>query len=147
MIEGEFLTVDDLGPLGRLVAPGELLVLEPRDAGRVRRERAWIGERYAQADRTAEALRRRLKKGALLSEHADDVREFFRAWTLEAAKLSLCDRWLASVERKLDQGERQAMNAPKGFKWESVPQVTEVVQRVIAATDDEIIGGVVFRAR
>lgn len=147
MVKGEFLIADDLGPLGRLVAPGELLVLEPRDVETVRGERGWIKEQYAQADRKAEALRRRLQRGALLGEQAEYVREFFKAWTLEAVKLSLCDRWLASIENKLLNGERQAMNAPKGFRWESVPQVMEVVQRVIKATDDEIIGGIVFRAR
>lgn len=146
MVEGEFLTADDLGPLGRLVARGELVVLEDRDVEKVRQERDWIRKCYTQADRKAEALRGRLRKGAALGEHAEEVRESFRAWTLEAAKLSLCDRWLASVEAKLSQGERQAMKTPRDFRWESIPQVTEVVQRVINATDDEIIGGVIFRA-
>jgi hypothetical protein len=147
MIKGDFLTVDDLGPLGRLVDPGELRVLEPRDIEEVRRERAWIGEKYTEAARRADAYRRRIRRGGLLGEHADELRESFMAWTIEAAKLSLCGRWLASIEHMLDKGEQQVMKTPKGFVWGSIPQVTEVVQRVIKATDDEIIGGVAFRAR
>ncbi|MFE0472403.1 hypothetical protein ACFW2V_12385 [Streptomyces sp. NPDC058947] len=147
MIKGEFLTADDLGPLGRLVAPGELLVLEPREIDQVRQERVWVGGKYMDADRRAEAFRRRIRRGALLGEHADDVRDAFKAWTIEAAKLSLCDRWLAKIEQMLDKGEKQAMNTPRGFAWDSIPQVTEVVQRVIKATDDEIISGDVFRTR
>lgn len=146
MIEGEFLVADDLGPLGRLVAPGELLTLEKWEANKVRAEREWINEQYLKADRRTEALRKRLK-GALLSEAGDCVREDFRAWMIEAAKLALCDRYLLTVAGKLDQGEMQAINPPRNFKWQSLPAIQDVIERVLLATDNEILGGVVFRAK
>src|SRR5688572_20912576 len=101
MIEGEFLTADDLGPLGRLVPPGELLVLEARDAALVRRERAWVNDRYLEADRRAEKMRARLK-GSRLGIHGAAVRERFEEWTVEAAKLALCDYYLRTVGEQLD---------------------------------------------
>lgn len=146
MIEGEFLVADDLGPLGRLVAPGELRVWEPRDVREIYAEREWINERYLEADRRAEAARKRLKT-AHLGGRRDTVREVFDTWTIEAAKYALIDKYLAAVAGQLEGGKQQALNPKRTFEWNSIPQVTDVVQRVIKASDDEIIGGVVFRAR
>ena len=146
MIEGEFLVADDLGPLGRLVAPGELRVWEPRDVREIYAEREWINERYLEADRKAEAARRRLKT-AHLGGRRDTVRDVFDTWTIEAAKYALIDKYLAAVAGQLEAGRQQAMNPKRTFEWNAIPQVTDVVQRVIKASDDEIIGGVVFRAR
>lgn len=146
MIEGEYLTADDLGPLGRLVAPGELLVLENRDARMVHLEREWINARYLEADTRAEALRRRLKRSRL-GAHGDVVRERFEDWTVEAAKLALIDRYLLMVAGQLDQGRQQALNPKKTFRWRELEPIQDVVHRVTAATDDEIVGGTVFRVR
>lgn len=146
MIEGEFLVADDLGPLGRLVAPGELRVWEPREVHEFYRERDWISERYLEADKKAEAARRRLKT-AHLGGRRDEMREAFEVWTIEAAKYALIDKYLAAVVGQLEGGRQQAMNPERTFDWNSIPQVTDVIQRVIKARDDEIIGGVVFRAR
>lgn len=146
MIEVEFPTADDLGPLGRLVAPGELLTLEKWEAGKVRAERLWINEQYLRADLRTEALRKRLK-GALLSEAGDWVREDFRAWMIEAAKLALCGRYLHTVAAQLDQGNTQAISPPKSFKWQQLPAIQDVIERVLLATDNEILNGVVIRAK
>lgn len=146
MAEGDFLIADDLGPLGRLAPKGELRVLDEEDVEVVRQERAWVGKKFTQAQHKAEALRRRLERGARLGEHGDSVLEDCRAWLIEAAKYAQCGRWLAAIEDKLRAGEKQALNTPKNFVWQSIPQVTDVVQRVINATEDEIIGGVVLRA-
>lgn len=145
MVEGEFLTADDLGPLGRLVAPGELLVLEEWDVERVHAERTWISERYRRADGRAERLRVRLRT-ARMGEHRDAVREAFEDWTMEAVKLALCGRYLSVLAGNLGDGRQQAMNLPADFRWEAMPQVTEVWARLLAATDEEIAGGMRFRA-
>lgn len=105
MVEGDFLTADDLGPLGRLAAPGELLVLEGRDLARVLSERRWVNERYLAADLHAEAARQRLRT-ARMGEHRDAVREAFEDWTLEAAKLALCDKYLAVLADHLGAGRQ-----------------------------------------
>lgn len=146
MAEGDFLIADDLGPLGRLTPKGELRVLDEEDAEMVRQERAWVGEKFTYAQRKAEALQRRLERGARLGEYGDSVLEDCRAWLIEAAKYAQCGRWLMAIEGKLRNGEKQALNTPKDFVWLSIPQVTDVVQRVINASEDEIIGGVVLRA-
>lgn len=145
MIKGEFLVCDDLGPLGRLVAPGELEVLEPRDAGKVLLERKWIGEKYLEADRKAEYWRKRMKTSSL-GEHHAQVRENFEMWTIEAAKLALCDRFLLAVAGKLDMQQRQAMDLKKSFRFADLPQIRDVVQRVLSASDEEITGGTSYRA-
>lgn len=146
MITGEFLTADDLGPLGRLVSPGELLVLEPRDVALVREERAWVNERYLAADQRAEALRKRLL-AARLGARGAAVRLGFEEWTIEAAKLGLCDRYLRAVVEKLDSRQQQAMDLPNNFAWQVMPAIVDVTRRVLEATDSEIATGIVFRAK
>jgi hypothetical protein len=146
VVEDEFLIADDLGPLGRLVKPGELEVLEEWDLPRVREERKWVNDRYRKAFTKAEAFRKRLA-GAKLAEHGDAVRESFMAWTIEAAKFALCDQWLDQVERLIKQGKQAPMNPSSEFRWVDLPQIQEVVQRVINASDTEIINGATFRAR
>lgn len=146
MIEGENLTADDLGPLGRLVAPGEMLVLEPRDVKLVRREREWISHLYSKADEKAEKLRRRLG-AARLGMHGDAVRDWFEAWTVEAAKLSLCDRYLRAIESQLEADRQQAVAPNASFRWHTQDKIREVAQRVAGAADSEIEGGAVFRAQ
>jgi hypothetical protein len=146
VITGEFLTADDLGPLGRLVEPGGFLVLEKGDLRLVTEERKWIGEQYRQADRKAEGLRKRLSR-ACLAGKGQIVRDSFDAWAIEAAKLALCDLWLGKVAEKIGEGSEQVANPPGDFRWMDLPQIQEVVQRVINARDPEIIGGAIFRAR
>lgn len=140
------MTADDLGPLGRLVAPGEMLVMAPHDEGQVRMEREWVNARYLEADSKAESLRQRMWT-ARQGMNGDQVREGFEEWTVEAAKLALCDRYLRQVAGQLDQGNQQAMSPKAGFRWDELPQIREVIQRVINAADSEILGGVVFRAK
>lgn len=146
MIEGEFLTADDLGPLGRLVAPGELLVMDPQDVGLLRGEREWINARYLEADQRAEVMRKRLKR-ARLGARGAAVRSLFEDWTVEAAKLGLCDRFLLMLAGRLEKGERHAQNLSPAFRWGSLPQIVDVTRRVLAATDDEITCGQAFRAK
>lgn len=147
MIKGEYLTADDLGPLGRLVAPGDdMLVLEPRDVKLVRMEREWVGRLYREADRKAEALRKRLR-GARQGPHGAVVRERFEDWTVEAAKLALCDHYLLVIIQQLDSGQRQALNPNKQFRWDKLDKIQDVTRRVLDATDGEIEGGTVFRAK
>lgn len=145
MIKGEFLAADDLGPLGRLVAPGELLVLEKRDLLLIQEELKWVGDKYLEADTKAEALRKRLAR-ARMGTQGDLVREWFEIWTVEAAKLALCARYLGIVAAKLEEGKQQAANPPNSFHWGKLSQILDLVQRVISAADNEIIGGAVFRA-
>lgn len=144
MTESEFLTADEMGPFGRLVTPGELRVLSPRDVRHVRAEREWIASRYLNADRSAEAMRKRLTT-AHMGRGDSEVREWFIAWTIEAAKLALCDFYLNTVAQLLEQGREQALNPSKKFDWAELPQVQELVQRVINASDTEIISGARFR--
>lgn len=145
MVQGEYLSADDLGPLGRLVAPGELLVLDPGDASKVSAEREWVGRRYRGADRRAERLRQRLST-ARMSGKRDKVRESFEDWTLEAAKLALCDQYLLKVNGQLDRGSQQAINLKKTFRLQTLPRVTALTERLASASDEEIVGGGVFRA-
>lgn len=151
MITGEFLVCDDLGPLGRLVPPGDLLVMEPpqtspRDHQLLVAERAWITEQYNAADKKAAYYRRRLKT-AHLSGKRDAIREWFDIWTIEAEKYAICDRWLLSVIGKLENGEQMAMNVPSDFSWDGYGPVRKLVKQVVGATDEEIIGGARFRAQ
>jgi hypothetical protein len=145
-VKGKYLSADDFGPLGRLVPPGELWVIEPRDAPRLVAEREWIGEQYQHADRLAERYRKRLGTAAA-SGRRDVIREWFEVWTWEAAKLALCDRYLLAVIGQLDLGKRQAMNPPKTFKFRDLPQIKEVTARFMRASDEEIVGGTVYRAK
>lgn len=146
MITCEFLVADDLGPIGRLVEPGELMVLEKWHLPELREERKWIGEKYQDAVRKAEAARKRLSR-AQLSGKRDVVREQFDLWTIEAEKYALCDNWLRQVTELVEQGKQAPMNPKATFRWMDVPQIREVVQRVVNAGDTEIIGGASFRAR
>lgn len=144
MVEGEFLSADDLGPLGRLVAPGEMRLFEKRDVPEMMAERRWITERYLAADERAERFRRRLKT-ARMGEHRDAVRWGFEEWTLEAAKLAFCDQCLLRVVGHLDLGRRQAMELPEAFRLRETSQIAEVTRRVLAASDQEIADGMTFR--
>lgn len=144
-IEGEFLTSFDLGPLGRLVAPGETVILGKHDVLLVQDELAWVAAKYREADRKAEALRKRLPR-ARLGTKGDVVRESFDAWTIEAATLGLCARYLSTVLRQLKQEKHQGANPSKAFRWGNLVPIKEVVQRVVNAPDAEIISGAVFRA-
>lgn len=146
MIEGEYLTADDLGPLGRLVPLGEMMILEPRDVELVRKEREWVNNRYREADRRSQALRKRLG-GARLGVHGSVVREKFEDWTVEAAKLSLCDSYLLAVAGQLEAGRQQALSPKKTFKWTKLEKIQDVMRRVLEATDAEIEGGTIFRAK
>lgn len=151
MITGEFLVCDDLGPLGRLVPPGELLVMEnpsldPRDYQLVVAERQWITEKYNEAEKKAAYFRRRLKT-AHLGSHHEAIREWFDIWTIEAAKYAICDAWLLSVIGKLESGQQMAMNVPKDFSWNGYAPIRKLTKQVIGASDKEIIEGARFRAQ
>ncbi|NLF17305.1 MAG: hypothetical protein GX595_08610 [Lentisphaerae bacterium] len=144
MITGEFLVCDDLGPLGRLVPPGELFVMEPRDVNLVIAERKWISGKYLEADEKAEQYRKRLKT-AHLRGRRDAIREWFDIWTIEAAKYSVCDGWLLAVVGLLEMGKQQAMNVPKNFSYNGYGPIRELTKKVVNATDEEIINGARFR--
>lgn len=146
MITGEFLVCDDLGPIGRLAAPGEMLVMNPDDFEMISIERSWIGEKFTEAEKKAERYRRMLKTAHLGGEKKRDaVREWFDVWTIEAAKYSICDRWLLSVIGKLEGGDPMVMNVPKNFKWRDYGPIRELTQKVVGATDEEVLGGIRFR--
>lgn len=139
MITGKFLTSDDLGSLGRLAERGKLLVLDPgHNVPMLQAEREWIGQRYQEADRRSRTLRARLRQG-------ERVREAFEVWTIEAAKLALCDRYLRAAEARLISGEPAALNLPRNWCWEDIETVGDLIRQVLDATDDEISGGAVFR--
>lgn len=147
MITGEFLVCDDLGPMGRLVAPGEALLMEPNECELVVAERKWISVKFTEAEQKAEAYRRMLKTARQGGqEKYDAVREWFSVWTIEAAKYSICDNWLLSVIGRLETGEPMAMNVPKDFHWNKYGPVRELTKRVVEATDEEILHGARFRA-
>lgn len=142
----EFIVCDDLGPLGRMVAPGDLLVLEPRDAARVLAEKKWIDGEYLKADRKAEAYRKMLGR-AHYSNRRDAVREWFDVWTIEAAKLAVCSEWLLRIAGMLEMGKQQAINVPKGFSWNGFGPVRKLTAAITGADDKEIKGGRRFRAK
>lgn len=158
MIEGAFLVCDDLGPLGRLVPPGELLVMDPpgedergpgaTDLLTVQAERKWIGRQYERVDAEAECFRKSLRTAHLGGEEKRRLmREWFEVWTLEAAKYALCDRWLLGVIGQLESGKQMAMNVPKNFSWDGYGPIREMTERLFAASDGEIIQGARFRAQ
>lgn len=140
----EFIVCDDLGPLGRMVPPGDLLVLEPREVNLVMAERRWVGERYLEADAKAERYRKRLKT-AHLGGNRDAIREWFDVWTLEAAKYAVLSDWLLSITGLLEMGKQQAMNVPKGFSWNGYGPIRELTAAVVGASDEEIVAGRRFR--
>lgn len=146
MITGEFLVCDDLGPLGRLAAPGDLFVMEPKDVALVIAERRWINERYLEADEKAERYRKWLRT-AHLSGRRDAIRGWFDVWTIEAAKYAICDGWLLSVVGVLEMGKQQAMNVPAAFSYNGFAPVRALTKAVVEATDEEILGGARFRAK
>jgi hypothetical protein len=153
MITGEFLVCDDLGPLGRLVAPGELLVMDPlptrRDYDLITAERAWISEKYQEAEKKTEYFRRLLKTARMGGEERrNTVREWgFDVWAIEAAKYAVCDRWLLAVLGKLEAGQQMAMNVPKDFSYNGFGPIRDLTKRVVEATDEEIIAGARFRTQ
>jgi hypothetical protein len=153
MITGEFLVCDDLGPLGRLVAPGELLVMDPlptrRDYDLITAERAWISEKYQEAEKKTEHFRRLLKTARMGGEERrNTVREWgFDVWAIEAAKYAVCDRWLLAVLGKLEAGQQMAMNVPKDFSYNGFGPIRDLTKRVVEATDEEIIAGARFRTQ
>ncbi|MCP9209643.1 hypothetical protein [Streptomyces cucumeris] len=112
----------------------------------VRSEREWVNARYTEADRKAEAARNRLETAHLGSKR-QTIRERFEDWTVEAVKLELCDRYLRAVAGQLSMDRQQAIQPPRDFEWRNQTPVLDVVQRVITASDDEIVRGVVFRAK
>lgn len=149
MITAEFLVCDDLGPLGRLVAPGELLVMDtpdvnPNDYQLVLAERKWVGEKYQEAEKKTEYYRKRLKT-AHLSGRRDAIREWFDIWAIEAAKYAVCDSWLLAVIGKLESGQQMAMDVPKAFTYNGYAPIRDLVKRVVNASDEEIINGARFR--
>lgn len=151
MITAEFLVCDDLGPLGRLVAPGELLVLDtpetnPNDYQVVLAERKWIGEKYREAERKTEYFRRRLKT-AHLGGKRDVIREWFDIWAIEAAKYAICDSWLLAVIGKLESNEQMAMNVPEKFSYNGYEPIRKLTRRILDASDEEIVAGARFRAQ
>lgn len=149
MITAEFLVCDDLGPLGRLVAPGDLLVMDTPDVNSndyqlVLAERRWIGEKYQEAERKTEYYRKRLKT-AHLSGKRDAIREWFDIWAIESAKYAICDTWLLAVIGKLESGQQMAMNVPPNFSYNGYEPIRKLTKRVVNATDEEIINGARFR--
>lgn len=158
MIQGEFLVCDDLGPLGRLVSPGEFLPMDPpaesgvgagfSDLVMVRTERQWVGAQYEKADAEAERYRRALRTAHLGGEgKRERVREWFEVWTIEAAKYALCDHWLLVIIGKLESGESTGMNVPKDFSWEGFGPIRSMKARLFDAADREIAEGARFRAQ
>jgi len=150
VITGEFLVCDDLGPLGRLVPPGELLVMDtpdvnPNDYQLVLAERRWVGQKFREAEEKAEYYRKRLKT-AHLSGKRDVIREWFDIWAIEAAKYAVCDSWLLAVIGKLESGQQMAMNVPPNFTYDGYGPIRELTKKVVNATDEEIINGARFRA-
>lgn len=146
MIAAEFLVCDDLGPLGRLVAPTEALFMEPDEIQLIVNEREWIGVKFTEAERKAAAYRRMLKTAHLGGEaKRNAVREWFDIWTIEAAKYAVCDNWLLSVIGRLETGQPMAMEVPKDFHWNRYGPIRELVQKVVSATDEEILNGARFR--
>lgn len=147
MITGEFLVCDDLGPMGRLVAPGEALLMDPNDCKLVESERRWIGVKFTEAEKKARAYRRMLKTARQGGqEKYDAVRDWFSAWTIESTKYATCDKWLLSVIGRLESDQPMAMNVPKDFHWNKYGPIRELAKRVIEATDEEILHGAQFRA-
>lgn len=146
MITGEFLVCDDLGPVGRLAPPGDLFVMEPRDVNLVIAERRWISGKYLEADAKAEKYRKMLRT-AHMRGRRDAVREWFDIWTIEAAKYAVCDSWLLSIIGRLEMGEQQAMNVPKGFSYNGYGPIRDLTAQVVEASDEEILGGARFRVK
>lgn len=153
MITGEFLVCDDLGPLGRLVAPGELLVMDPlpqrHDYDLVAAEREWIGQKYREAEKKTEHFRKLLRTARMGGEERrNTVREWgFDVWAIEAAKYAVCDRWLLAVLGKLEAGQQMAMNVPKDFTYNGFGPIRDLTKRVVEASDEEIIAGARFRTQ
>lgn len=146
MITGEFLGVDDLGPLGRLAEKGEMLVLDPNEKQMVIAEREWIAVKLREAERYSRAYRKRLAT-AHMSNSREWVREMVDAWELEIAKFLVCDHWLLQVLGKLENGQQMAMNVPKDFSYDGYGPVRELKPRVLGATDQEMISGARFRVQ
>ncbi len=144
MITGKFLVCDDLGPLGRLVARGELMVLEPADAALLRSESGWILEKRQEADATAEKYRKWLRT-AHLSNRRDVAREWFDIWAIEAAKYAVCLNFLNGVGGQLKAGKQQVMNVPRGFSYDGYGPIRALVKEVLATSDREVIDGRAFR--
>lgn len=146
MITGEFLVCDDLGPMGRLVAPGDALLMEPGELELVEAERRWIGEKFIEAEKKVETYRRMLRTARQGGEKKyEAVREWFSIWVIEAAKYSICDKWLLAVIGRLELGEPMVMNAPKDFHWNRYGPIRELTKKVVEATDEEILNGARFR--
>ncbi|QBZ72080.1 hypothetical protein SEA_KRADAL_184 [Streptomyces phage Kradal] len=146
MITGEFIGVDDLGPLGRLAEKGEMLVLDPNEKQMVVAEREWIAMKLREAERYSRAFRKRLAT-AHMSNKRDDVREMVDGWELEIAKYHVCDHWLLQVLGKLESGQQMAMNVPKDFSYDGYGPVRELRRKVLDATDQEMINGARFRVQ
>lgn len=157
MITGEHLVCDELGPLGRLVLPGKLLVMDPpgeEGIGRgatdllvVKAERKWVAQRHEKAEAEAEAFRKALRTAHLGGEEKRErVREWFEIWTLEATKYALCDTWLLAVIGKLESGQQMVMNVPSNFSWDGYSPIQQMKERLFAAGDGEIVEGARFRA-
>lgn len=146
MITGQFLGVDDLGPLGRLVARGEMLVLDPNEKRMVIAEREWIAMKLHEAERYSRAYRKRLAT-AHMSNSREWVREMVDAWELEIAKFLVCDKWLLQVLGRLESNEQMAMNVPPDFSYDGYGPVRELKKRVLGASDREMIDGARFRVQ
>lgn len=159
MITGEHLVCDELGPLGRLVPPGKVLVMDPpgmeeeeqglsaTDLLVVKAERRWVAQQYERAEAEAEAFRRALRTAHLGGEEKRErVREWFEIWTLEATKFALCDTWLLQVIGKLESGQQMVMNVPADFSWDGYGPIRKMKERLFAAGDGEIVQGARFRA-
>jgi hypothetical protein len=134
---------DDLGPLGRLVAPGELLVLSPGEEDLVRRELEWVGSKYHEAKEKADRARVRLKT-AHLGMRREHVRDMFEIWTWEAAKLVYVGHCLKRILGLLQRGEEAVLDLPRRFRISDMPQVESVRKKMLAATDAEIVDGARF---
>lgn len=125
MITGEFLVADDLGPAGRLVAPGETLVLRRGDREMVEAEIAWVRAKMHEADRLL------VKVCKLVPwREAEELDRLFDAminWTPEAVKYGIIEAYLGGVAAELLKKGKTDIFVRSRFSWNDYNQVSDCV--------------------
>ncbi len=136
MITGEFLVVDDLGPLGRLLGPGESMVFRAGERELLMNEVKWVGGKLRYADR----LLVKLSELVPLREEAelDRIFEAMINWTVEAVKLGVCRARILHEIKELGEKGKTTMLVPSKFTWTSYNAVQDSIDFVRVARVEQL---------
>lgn len=125
MITGEFLVADDLAQAGRLVAPGESLILRSGDRQLLPNEMEWIKGKLKEADRLLVKLCKLVPWRE--NEELDRIFDAMINWSAEAVKYGVMLPYLTEVDSELARKGKVDIFVRSRFRWTDYPVISDFI--------------------